>query len=249
MKGTTPEGTRTEQDAARWVRGMFARVAHRYDLANHLLSFNMDRSWRKATVKRLQPLISQPHARVLDICCGTGDLLLVESQARPAGAVAFGADFCHPMLVSARAKISRRAARAFVLEADALRLPVRDGSFDVVTVAFGLRNLANYNDGLREMRRVLRPGGIAAILEFTEPPNPAFRALYNFYSRRVLPLIGGAITGSRDAYTYLPESVRKFRRAHELAADMRQAGFTGVRCEFLTGGIVALHVGNVPVAA
>jgi demethylmenaquinone methyltransferase/2-methoxy-6-polyprenyl-1,4-benzoquinol methylase len=241
MRGTTPEGARTEQDAARWVRGMFGRVAHRYDLANHLLSFNIDRHWRNHTVKRVRPAIERPAARAVDLCCGTGDLLL--ALERKSSSQVFGSDFCHPMLIGAGEKIARRKARAAIFEGDALRLPLRSGSVDLLTVAFGFRNLANYDAGLAEMRRVLRPDGMAAILEFSQPPNPAFRALYNFYSRRILPWIGGALSGSRDAYTYLPESVRKFPSAEELAEGMRRAGFENVRYEYLTGGIVALHLG------
>ena len=199
MKGATPAGARDEREAARWVRAMFARVSHRYDLANHLLSFNLDRSWRARTVRRVRHVIERPGARVLDLCCGTGDLTLA------LGPNAMGADFCHDMLVRARAKGASR-----VFEADALALPVPDASLDLVTAAFGFRNLANYARGLAEMRRVLRPGGVAAILEFSQPPNAAFGALYGFYSRRILPCIGGALSGSRDAYTYLPDSVGKF---------------------------------------
>jgi demethylmenaquinone methyltransferase / 2-methoxy-6-polyprenyl-1,4-benzoquinol methylase len=242
MKGTAPEGARTEQEAANWVRGMFGRVAHRYDLANHLLSFNIDKLWRAHTVRRLRPILQRPDARVVDLCCGTGDLVLALERA--AAGTVLGGDFCHPMLVAARGKIAARAARAVLFEADALNLPLPTASCDAVTVAFGFRNLANYEKGLTEMRRILRPGGMAAILEFSTPPNAAFRALYNFYSRRILPLIGGALSGSRDAYTYLPESVRKFPAAPELAGGMRQAGFTNVRYELLTGGIVALHLGE-----
>lgn len=241
MSGTTPQGTRSEQEAANWVRGMFGRVAPRYDLANHLLSFNIDRYWRAHTVRRVRAVLERPEARVLDICCGTGDLVLALEKAR--GAAVWGSDFCHPMLVAARRKAADRRARAFLFESDALRLPVRDGSLDLITVAFGFRNLANYQAGLAEMRRALRPGGMAAILEFSQPPNAAFRAVYEFYSRRILPLIGGALSGSRDAYTYLPESVRKFPNAPALADDMKAAGFSGVEFEYLTGGIVALHLG------
>jgi len=241
MSGTTPEGARSEQEAASWVRGMFGRVAHRYDLANHLLSFNLDRWWRAHTVRRVRSILDRADARVLDICCGTGDLMLALARRR----AVMGSDFCHPMLVRAREKIARRGAPAAVFESDAMRLPVRDGSLDLVTVAFGFRNLANYEAGLAEMRRVLRPGGAAAILEFSQPPNRAFAAVYNLYSRRVLPVIGGALSGSRDAYRYLPESVRKFPSAEELAGKMRAAGFAKVEFEYLTGGIVALHVGWV----
>jgi demethylmenaquinone methyltransferase/2-methoxy-6-polyprenyl-1,4-benzoquinol methylase len=129
-----------------------------------------------------------------------------------------------------------------LFEADALHLPVADASLDLITAAFGFRNLANYGAGLEEMRRVLRPGGVAAILEFSRPSNAAFAALYEFYSRRILPLIGGALSGSPEAYRYLPESVRKFPSAPELADEMRRVGFQRVSYELLTGGIVALHL-------
>jgi demethylmenaquinone methyltransferase/2-methoxy-6-polyprenyl-1,4-benzoquinol methylase len=244
MKGTTPAGTRDEQEAAHWVRAMFGRVAQRYDFANHLLSFNIDRRWRSHTVERVRTVLESPGARVLDLCCGTGDLMLA-LQRRSAVPV-FGSDFCHPMLLGARRKISARASRAAVFEADALQLPVRNASLDLVTVAFGFRNLVNYYGGLCEMRRVLRPGGVAAILEFSRPPNPLFRSVYSFYSRRILPWIGGLLSGSRDAYTYLPESVSKFPAAPELAAEMRRSGFQDVSYDILTGGIVALHLGRAP---
>ena len=245
MTGTTPEGARGEAEAAGWVRGMFGRIAPRYDFANHLLSFEMDRLWRAWTVRRVRPILERPEARVLDICCGTGDLVLALEKGRVGGGAAvLGSDFCHPMLVGAGAKVAGRQAKARLFESDAMRLPLADGSLDLLTVAFGFRNLANYEAGLREMHRVLRPGGMAAILEFSQPPNAAFAALYHFYSRRVLPWIGGMVTGSRDAYTYLPESVRKFPSAEELAAAMRLAGFAEVCFERWTGGIVALHLGR-----
>ena len=249
MSGSTPLGARSDQDAvrgeaeaARWVRGMFGRVAHRYDLANHLLSFQIDRYWRAHTVRRTREILLRPEARVLDICCGTGDLVLALAGQ---GRRVLGSDFCHPMLVAAHAKIARRHAPAVLFESDALALPLRDASLDLLTVAFGFRNLANYEAGLVEMRRVLAPGGMAAILEFSQPPNAVFGALYNFYARRILPWIGGLISGSRDAYAYLPESVRKFPSVGELAAMMRRAGFAEVSFEYLTGGIVALHIGRI----
>ena len=241
MRGTTPAGAATEQEAAQWVRGMFGRVAHRYDLANHVLSFNIDRYWRRHTVARVREVLRRPRAVVLDICCGTGDL--VTALERERGAPVLGSDFCHPMLVSASAKIARRRGGSKLFEADALALPIADGSLDLITVAFGFRNLANYDAGLHEMRRALRPGGTAAILEFSQPPNRAFAALSGIYCHRILPVIGGLLTGSRDAYRYLPESVRKFPEAGELAERMRRAGFREVRFEHLTGGIVALHLG------
>jgi demethylmenaquinone methyltransferase/2-methoxy-6-polyprenyl-1,4-benzoquinol methylase len=242
--GTTPDGARDEREAARWVRAMFGRVAHRYDLANHLLSGNIDRWWRAHAVRRVRHVLERPGARVLDICCGTGDLVLaLEKRAAPEARI-LGADFCHPMLLAARGKMARRRARAALFESDALRLPLGDASLDLLTVAFGFRNLANYQAGLAEMRRVLKPGGTVAILEFSQPPNRAFAAVYNFYARRILPAIGGALSGSREAYRYLPESVRKFSSAWALAEQMRAAGFAEVRYEYLTGGIVALHLGT-----
>jgi demethylmenaquinone methyltransferase/2-methoxy-6-polyprenyl-1,4-benzoquinol methylase len=218
---------------------MFGRIAPRYDLANHLLSGNLDRLWRRRTVKRVRAILDRPGARVLDICCGTGDLAVALRKGGRARVLA--SDFCHPMVEAA----ARKLPGGVLFESDALSLPVRDSSLDLITVAFGFRNLANYDGGLREMRRVLRPGGVAAILEFSNPRSTLFATLYNFYSRRVLPRIGGLITGSPDAYRYLPESIRKFPDAPELADAMRRAGFAEVSFEYLTGGSVALHLGKV----
>ena len=238
MKGTTPQGTHDEQEAARWVRDMFGRIAPRYDLANHLLSYNLDRLWRRRTVKRVRTILERPEARVLDICCGTGDLALALQKAGRARVL--GSDFCHPMLEAA----SRKLPGGVLFEADAMQLPVRDASFDLITVAFGFRNLTNYDAGLREMRRVLRPGGKAAILEFSQPESSIFTAVYKFYSRRILPHLGGLITGAPDAYRYLPESIKKFPDADGLAGAMRGAGFKSVSYEHLTAGSVALHIGQ-----
>jgi len=241
--GTTPEGAQSEQDASRWVRSMFGRVAHRYDLANHLLSANIDKSWRNHTVAQVRDILRRPDSRVMDLACGTGDLLV--ALEREAGRKLIGSDFCHPMLAGAKSKLSRLGLKSTLIEADALSLPLPDASLDLITIAFGFRNLANYRGGLVEMRRVLRPGGALAILEFTQPPNRAFAALYNWYARRVLPILGGAISGAPEAYKYLPESVRKFPEAPELAAMMEEAGYARVKWEYLTLGIVALHVGRV----
>jgi demethylmenaquinone methyltransferase/2-methoxy-6-polyprenyl-1,4-benzoquinol methylase len=238
MSGTTPPGARDERQAAEWVRDMFAQVAPRYDLLNHVLSFNVDRYWRNHTVKAVRETLNRPGARVLDLCCGTGDLMLA-LQAATRNEV-LGSDFCHPMLVAAR----RKSKRARLFESDALQLPVHDHSLDLITVAFGFRNLANYEAGLRELRRALKPGGLLAILEFSQPPNAAFGALYSFYSNRVLPKIGALISGAPQAYKYLPESVRKFPGAEELAIKMREAGFGDVRFERMTFGTVALHIGR-----
>jgi demethylmenaquinone methyltransferase/2-methoxy-6-polyprenyl-1,4-benzoquinol methylase len=242
-QGATPAGVQGEREAATWVRGMFGRVAPRYDLLNHLLSFHVDRYWRAHTVKRVRDVLQRPGARALDLCCGTGDLTL--ALARRSGGLVFGSDFCHPMLTAAREKSAARQLRTALFEADALQLPLAGGSFDLITIAFGFRNLANYDAGLTEMRRLLRPGGTMAILEFSQPPNPLIRAMNNLYCRRILPMVGGWISGAPDAYTYLPDSVRKFPAAPELAAKMRRAGFEGVGFEYLTGGMVALHLGRV----
>jgi demethylmenaquinone methyltransferase/2-methoxy-6-polyprenyl-1,4-benzoquinol methylase len=205
------------------------------------LTAKRNRLWRARTVRRVREILRRPDARALDICCGTADLLLaLERAAGRSGAACFGSHFCHPMLVTAQAKFARRAARAMLFESDALHLPVRDASLDLITVAFAFRNLTNYEAGLVEMR----PGGMAAILEFSQPPNHVFRALYEFYSPHILPMIGGILTRNRAAYQYLPESVRKFPDGTELAADMQRAGFRNVSSEYLTGGIAALHVGT-----
>ena len=207
----------------------------RYELLNHLLSMNIDRYWRARTVARVAGILERPGAQALDVCCGTGDLTLaLQSRGR-----VFGSDFSHPMLVAARRK---RCPPLF--EADALHLPIDEGSLDLATIAFGFRNLTNYRAGLAELRRVLKPGGTLAILEFSTPPNPLVAGVYGFYSRNILPTIGGMISGSKDAYVYLPESVRKFPNADGLAEQMRETGFVNVRFERMTAGIVALHLGE-----
>ncbi len=241
--GTTPEGARTEQEASRWVRRMFGQVAPRYDLANHLLSANVDKYWRNHTVARVASILDKPDTRILDLACGTGDLLI--ALERKAGRSLIGSDFCHPMLTGASAKLNRERLRSTLVESDALALPFPDASLDLITISFGYRNLANYRAGLVEMRRVLRPGGALAILEFTNPPNAAFAAVYNWYSCKVLPILGGVISGTREAYEYLPASVRKFPEAPELAEMMKDAGFPSVEWEYLTFGIAALHIGRI----
>lgn len=241
-RGTTPRGADGEEQAARWVRSMFDQVAPRYDLLNHLLSLNIDRYWRGRTVTRVSHVLMRPGARVLDLCCGTGDVMLALESKK--GAAVYGSDFCHPMLVAARRKIAQKHCCSLLFESDALGLPLRDQCLDLITIAFGFRNLANYEKGLRECLRVLKPGGLLAILEFSQPRNGLFAALYHFYSRRVLPVIGGVISGSKDAYTYLPESVQRFPGADQLAEQMRQSGFSTVEFERMTGGTVALHLGS-----
>ena len=238
-QGTTPAGTESEQQASTWVREMFGRIAPHYDLLNHLLSLNIDRVWRTRTVARVSDILARPGAQVLDVACGTGDLMFA-LKSRSHTARIFGTDFCHPMLQTANSK----SANCRLFESDALCLPIEDGAFDLATIAFGFRNLVNYSSGLAELRRVLKPGGLLAILEFSTPPNRMLRAAYRFYSRAVLPAIGGMVSGSKDAYTYLPASVRKFPDADGLADQMRDAGFSRVRFERMTAGIVALHLGQ-----
>ena len=221
---------------------MFARIAGRYDLLNHLLSGNTDRRWRRRVAKRLGAALA-PDARVLDIACGTGDLALAVLEAAP-GARVVGVDFCRPMLELAARKAGLFGRRLPFVEGDALRLPFADEAFDGVTIGFGLRNLSSVEGGLREIRRVLAPGGAAAILEFSRPVVPGFRALFQFYLSRLLPAVGGLLSGSRSAYEYLPDSVRNFPDQQRLAALMREAGFEQVSFENLTGGIAALHVGR-----
>ena len=247
--GTRPAGAGDELAAARQVRNMFSRIAPRYDLLNHLLSLRFDVRWRRRVARRFRDVLTNPQARALDLCCGTADLALsLAAEAKTAGgspgARVIGADFAHPMLVYAQEKIARRAAVIPLVEADGLSLPFVGESFDLVTIAFGFRNLANYMAGLAELRRVLRPGGSVAILEFAEPEGALFASLFRFYFRRVLPRIGGIVSGSFQAYGYLPESVARFPRPAALAEFMQHAGFAGVKFDLWTGGIVALHTGR-----
>ncbi|HEV3421337.1 MAG TPA: bifunctional demethylmenaquinone methyltransferase/2-methoxy-6-polyprenyl-1,4-benzoquinol methylase UbiE [Candidatus Acidoferrum sp.] len=242
-KGTQPEGATSEQDASRKVREMFTRIAPRYDLLNHLLSGQMDKRWRARTARELRPILEQADAQVLDLCCGTGDLAF--SLARSGKAKIIGVDFSHTMLVRARAKAvaeSNGSAPVPFLEADALRLPFADASFDLVTAAFGFRNLANYEAGLREILRILRPGGTLAILEFTEPAPGFIGDAYRFYCQKVLPKIGGLISGDSAAYAYLPKSVARFFHPNELAGLMQQVGYTKVRFILMMLNSVALHM-------
>lgn len=260
VKGTRPEGATSEDDASKKVREMFTEIAPRYDLLNHLLSLQLDRFWRARTAKHLRHVFPEPeisieahkpvHVRreisVLDLCCGTGDLAIALHRRYWARVV--GVDFAHSMLLRARKKSARwhvpdavppRAIR--FIEADALRLPFADGSFDLVTTAFGFRNLANYESGLREIQRVLKPGGTVAILEFAEPPEGLLGGLYRWYFSKVLPKIGGLISGEQAAYKYLPQSVARFFRPPELAALLTAVGFRAVDYCAWTFGTVALH--------
>jgi demethylmenaquinone methyltransferase / 2-methoxy-6-polyprenyl-1,4-benzoquinol methylase len=245
-KGTRPEGAVSETDASRKVREMFTQIAPRYDLLNHLLSLEMDRMWRARTARILRPILEREDAKILDLCCGTGDLAFA-LQRKAKGRV-WGADFAHTMLVRAQAKEkeSRKGDEVKMIpfvESDALCLPFADSSFDLVATAFGFRNLANYEAGLLEIRRVLKPGGRIAILEFTEPKPGWFGDLYRWYFRTVLPRLGRFVSGDKAAYTYLPKSVARFFQPEELRALMGRTGFEGVEARVWTGGTVALHTG------
>ena len=232
-------GSAAKEHAGR-VREMFGTIARRYDLLNHLLSGNVDKRWRRIVATRVrEKLSSSGNSRVLDVACGTGDLSLALFEITGAGVV--GTDFCRPMLTIAAGKTSGRIR---LIEGDALDLPFRDGTFDVATIAFGLRNLSNVESGLRELARVVKPGGWVAVLEFSRPANAILRPLFNLYFRKLLPCMGGLISGSRSAYSYLPASVQKFPDQSQLSLLMEQAGFEQVEYENLTGGIAALHMGR-----
>jgi demethylmenaquinone methyltransferase/2-methoxy-6-polyprenyl-1,4-benzoquinol methylase len=251
VKGTQPEGARTEADASQKVREMFTQIAPSYDLLNHLLSFELDRLWRARAVKCLRPILEGNFPLVLDLCCGTGDLGM--AMARRFTPRVIGADFAFPMLTRAREKSATLRGKNLVqlrrpefIGADALRLPFADQCFDLVTSAFGFRNLANYEAGLSEIQRILKPGGTVALLEFTEPPADFAGNVFRWYYRNVLPRIGGLISGDSSAYSYLPESVARFFRPEELAALMTSLAYESVDYKIWTFGTVALHTGIRP---
>ncbi len=229
---------------------MFDRIAPRYDLLNHVLSCNVDRLWWRRTARRFRHILERPDARVLDICCGTGDMTMALLRLRPTGVEpppepVVAADFAPAMLERARRKLAGRPAR--VTEADALHLPFADGSLDLITTAFGFRNLANYRAGLEEFSRVLAPGGEAGILDFSEPGGVVGK-LYAFYFRRVLPAVGSWLSRDRGAYGYLPESVQRFPRPEAMLEMMRQAGFVDVEWTPYSFGIAGLWRGVKAVA-
>lgn len=226
------------------VRQMFGEIARRYDLLNHLLSLGIDRSWRRRTVRLVPP--DEGGGPVLDVCSGTADLALAYWRASRTVRVV-GADFCHPMLTIGRKKCDRAGAvqRVQLVEADALQLPFPDDTFQIVCVAFGLRNVNDTDRGLREMARVCRPAGRVAVLEFSTPRLWPLGAVYGWYFRRVLPRIGQLLANSRQAaYNYLPASVGQFPQDEALAERMRAAGLTGVEYRPFTLGVCTLYVGR-----
>jgi len=226
------------------VRQMFGEIAGRYDFLNRLLSLGIDRWWRRRTVKLVPPEGDRP---ILDLCTGTADLALAYWRTSRGQVPIVGADFCLPMLDIARQKCRRAGAEAQItlLEADALRLPFADDTFQIVSVAFGLRNVSDTDAGLREMVRVCRPGGRVAVLEFSTPTAWPLGALYGWYFQRVLPRIGQALArNTQAAYNYLPQSVGRFPQAEALAERMRAAGLGEVWFRPFTLGVATLYVGR-----
>lgn len=238
-----PEGAHNTQAAAAAVRDMFTSIAPRYDLLNHVLSLNVDRLWWRRAARTFAHILSQRDARVLDLCCGTGDMAF--AMRRQAGTIPVeisGADFSHAML--RRASKKSQGKRLRWIEADALRLPFRDGSFDLVTSAFGFRNLADYGMGLGEIRRVLKPGGECGILDFGEPKG-VLGSVYRIYFKHVLPQVGTVISGVKGPYAYLPASVERFPAPEEMCERMKSRGFSEASWTPYTFGIAGLYRGVV----
>jgi len=247
--GAAPEGASDARSAATAVREMFTSIAPRYDLLNHVLSCNVDRLWWRRTARTFAHILAQPEVRVLDLCCGTGDMTFaLRKQSGKSSSQLWGADFSHAMLQRARAKsldrvsAGRAAAAPVWIEADALRLPFPDQHFNLITSAFGFRNLADYDAGLREIMRVLKPRGECGILDFSEPKG-AMGRLYRIYFKQILPRVGSMISGVRGPYTYLPASVERFPEPDEMLVRMRGAGFREATWTPYTFGIAGLYRG------
>ncbi len=250
MVGAAPEGASDARSAARAVREMFTSIAPRYDLLNHVLSFNVDRLWWRRTARSFAQTLAQPDVRILDLCCGTGDMTFaLRRQAGNCSSQVLGADFSHAMLQRARSKSldkvsSGTSAVPYWIEADALCLPFPDQHFRLVTSAFGFRNLADYDAGLREIARVLQPGGECGILDFSEPKGVVGH-LYRLYFKQVLPRVGTMLSGVRGPYVYLPNSVERFPEPQEMLHRMRLAGFREVSWTPYTFGIAGLYRGKI----
>jgi demethylmenaquinone methyltransferase / 2-methoxy-6-polyprenyl-1,4-benzoquinol methylase len=248
--GAAPAGASDPDSAAKAVQEMFTSIAPRYDLLNHVLSCNVDRLWWWRTARRFDVVLGRPGARVLDLCCGTGDMTFaLRRRAHAPNVEILGADFSHAMLQRAAQKANgdatkdRQAAPPRWVEADALRLPFPDSYFDLVTSAFGFRNLADYDAGLREIARVLRAGGECGILDFGEPGG-LMGKVYRVYFKKVLPAIGTLISGVRGPYAYLPASVEKFPPPGEMLNRMQQAGFGETSWTPFTMGIAGVYWGR-----
>ena len=236
------ERTSGELAHAKAVNEMFSGIAKRYDFLNHFLSLNIDKRWRKLVSRKLADILQNENSLILDVACGTGDLSVELQQSGKAKVI--GTDFCRPMLAVAAEKNPKNSLTIPYLEGDGMNLSFADNTFDAVTIAFGLRNFSNWHEGLIELQRILKVGGKLAVLEFSTPIIPGFKQLFNFYFANVLPRIGGAVSGSRGAYEYLPNSVRKFPDQKELVKMMNEVGFENVEYKNLTGGIAALHIGT-----
>ena len=246
--GASPAGARDRDSASAAVREMFTSIAPRYDLLNHVLSFNIDRLWWRRTARTFDAILKRPNARVLDLCCGTGDMTFAlsrraNSRSPQIPPQILGADFSHAMLQRAAAKgKSTKLRPPQWIEADALQLPFPDGYFHLVTSAFGFRNLADYDAGLREIARVLAPGGECGILDFGEPGG-LIGQCYRVYFKKVLPAIGTVLSGVRGPYAYLPASVERFPSPDEMLNRMHQSGFSEVSWTPYTFGIAGLYRG------
>jgi demethylmenaquinone methyltransferase/2-methoxy-6-polyprenyl-1,4-benzoquinol methylase len=242
-----PSGATDERSAARAVQQMFDDIAPRYDVLNHVLSMNVDRLWWNRTARTFAHILGRSDARVLDLCAGTGDMAAALRSATVRrggggeGVAIYALDFSHRMLQYGLKKYAARSIQP--VEADALSLPLPDASLDLVVSAFGFRNLANYDAGLREILRVLKPGGEVGILDFSEPGG-LFGKLYGFYFRRVLPRIGSMLSGVRGPYEYLPASVQRFPSPQQMMDRMQAVGFKDAMWTPYTFGIAGLYRGR-----
>jgi demethylmenaquinone methyltransferase/2-methoxy-6-polyprenyl-1,4-benzoquinol methylase len=239
--GASPAGATDEAMAATAVRQMFNDIAPRYDLLNHTLSMNVDRLWWRRAARTFVHILASEEARILDLCAGTGDMSVALRAAGGDRPQIYALDFSHQMLQHGLKKFKPRGIQP--IESDALHLPFADESMDLVVSAFGFRNLANYEAGLREIHRVLRPAGEVGILDFSEPRGLLGR-LYRIYFRKVLPRIGGLISGVKSAYEYLPASVEKFPPPQEMVRKMEAAGFRNATWTKYTFGIAGLYRGK-----
>lgn len=241
MQSTPEAAPKAGAEREKQVQQIFSEIAHRYDLLNHVLSLNIDRSWRRKAVDVLG-WEDRPEGTYLDACAGTYDLALELSERSAFAGSVVASDFAHPMLAEGLKKIT--TAPVLPVCGDSLELPFSDDSFDGATVGFGVRNLARLDEGLADFRRVLRPGRRLVVLEFTVPPNPIMRFGYHMYFHHVLPVVGRIVSGHPWAYSYLPESVKEFPGPKELEELFQSVGFTETGWKLLSGGIAAIHWGR-----